>query len=195
MNENICKIDNCHLTCCRFPWRLPASCFFHLSLKSFWLGPLKIVDSLVHVFLFFFFKFAGNTFSRAVLFELEHAKNYLESWWNHKFLEPVLGWPWCHWAKVHTGLYKNWCWASMAVQCLKTLPSHAGGVGLISDQGTKVPHASGPKNIKQKQYCSKFHKDFKNGPHQNKKRFKKELKDNCFTEFCCFLPNLNMNQP
>ena len=21
------------------------------------------------------------------------------------------------------------------------------------------------------------------------------LKDNCFTEFCCFLPNLNMNQP
>ena len=118
---------------CRFPWRLPASCFFHLSLKSFWLGPLKIVDSLVHVFLFFFFKFAGNTFSRAVLFELEHAKNYLESWWNHKFLEPVLGWPWCHWAKVHTGLYKNWCWASMAVQCLKTLPSHAGGVGFTKN--------------------------------------------------------------
>ena len=21
------------------------------------------------------------------------------------------------------------------------------------------------------------------------------LKDNCFTEFCCFLSNLNMNQP
>ena len=21
------------------------------------------------------------------------------------------------------------------------------------------------------------------------------LKDNCFTEFCCFLPNLSMNQP
>ena len=90
---------------------------------------------------------------------------------------------------------KNWCWTSVVVQCLKTLPSHAGGVGLISDQGTKVPHAGGPKNIKQKQYCSKFRKDFKNGPHQNKKKFKKELKDNCFTEFCCFLSNLSMNQP
>ena len=22
-----------------------------------------------------------------------------------------------------------------------------------------------------------------------------KLKDNCFTEFCCFLPNINMNQP
>ena len=26
-----------------------------------------------------------------------------------------------------------------------------------------------PQNIKQKQYCNKFNKDFKNGPHQHKK--------------------------
>ena len=32
----------------------------------------------------------------------------------------------------------------------------------------KIPHAPGPRNqnIKQKQYCNKFCKDFKNGPCQ-----------------------------
>ena len=51
---------------------------------------------------------------------------------------------------------------------VKTSPSNAGGVGSIPDQGSKIPHASQPKNqnIKQKQYCNKFDKDFKNGPHQ-----------------------------
>ena len=29
------------------------------------------------------------------------------------------------------------------------------------------------QNIRQKQYCNKFNKDFKNGPHQNKKILKK----------------------
>ena len=45
----------------------------------------------------------------------------------------------------------------------KTSPSNAGGVGLIPGQGAKIPHALGPKNqnIKQKQYCNKFNKDFK----------------------------------
>ena len=35
----------------------------------------------------------------------------------------------------------------------------------------RIPHASWPKhqNIKQKQYCNKFNKDFKNGPHSKKK--------------------------
>ena len=35
-------------------------------------------------------------------------------------------------------------------------------------QETKIPRALGPEtqNIKQKQYCNKFNKDFKNGPHQ-----------------------------
>ena len=58
-----------------------------------------------------------------------------------------------------------------------TLPSSAGGVGLIPNQGGKISHASWPKNqnIKQKQYCSKFNEDFKNGPHQ-----KKTLKKSCY---------------
>jgi len=44
------------------------------------------------------------------------------------------------------------------------------GAGLIPDQGAKIPYASQPenRNIKQKQYCNKFNKDFKNGPHQKK---------------------------
>ena len=36
-------------------------------------------------------------------------------------------------------------------------------MGLISGQGAKIPHAPRPENqnIKQKQYCKKFNKDFK----------------------------------
>ena len=58
-----------------------------------------------------------------------------------------------------------------------TLPSGAGGVGSIPGPGAKIPHpgakiphASWPKNqgIEQRQYCNKFYKDFKNGPHQKK---------------------------
>ena len=46
---------------------------------------------------------------------------------------------------------------------VKTAPSIAGGAGSIPGQGAKIPHASGLKNqnIKQKQYCNKFNKDFK----------------------------------
>ena len=46
---------------------------------------------------------------------------------------------------------------------VKTSPSNAGCVGLIPTWGAKIPHASGPKNqnIKQKQYCNIFNKDFK----------------------------------
>ena len=43
---------------------------------------------------------------------------------------------------------------------VKTLHSSARGTGLIPGQGTKIPHASRPKNIKQKQYCNKFNEDF-----------------------------------
>ena len=55
---------------------------------------------------------------------------------------------------------------------VKTSPSNAGGVGSIPDRGAKIPHASWPKkqNIKQKQYCNKFNKDFKNGPHPKNKK-------------------------
>ena len=49
---------------------------------------------------------------------------------------------------------------------VKTVPSSVGGGGSIPGRGGKIPHASGPKNQnrKQKQYCSKFNEDFKNGP-------------------------------
>ena len=52
---------------------------------------------------------------------------------------------------------------------VKTLPSDARGGGSIPGGGAEIPHASRPKNqnIKQKRYCNKFNKDFKNGPHQN----------------------------
>ena len=50
---------------------------------------------------------------------------------------------------------------------VKTSPSNADGAGSIPGQGAKIPHASQPKNqnIKRKQYCNKFNKDFKNHPH------------------------------
>ena len=59
---------------------------------------------------------------------------------------------------------------------VKTSPSNAGDVGSTPAWGTKIPYASWPKdqNIKKKkkkkQYCNKFNKHLKNGPH--KKFFK-----------------------
>ena len=43
------------------------------------------------------------------------------------------------------------------------LPSNAGSLGLIPGWGNKIPYALKLKNqdIKQKQYCNKFNKDFK----------------------------------
>ena len=54
---------------------------------------------------------------------------------------------------------------------VKTLTSNLGVAGLIPGERAKIPHALQPKyqNIKQKQYCNTFNKDFKNGPHQKKK--------------------------
>ena len=59
---------------------------------------------------------------------------------------------------------------------VKTLPSNAWGVGSIPGWGAKIPHASWPENQnkKQKQYCNKFNKDFKNGPHPKKKKILKK---------------------
>ena len=53
---------------------------------------------------------------------------------------------------------------------LKTSLCNAGGMGSIPGQGAKISHASWPKkqNIKQKQYCNKFNKDFKNDPHKKR---------------------------
>ena len=46
---------------------------------------------------------------------------------------------------------------------VETLPSNAGGAGLIPGWGAKIPRALQPKdqNIKQKQYCNKFNKGLK----------------------------------
>ena len=44
---------------------------------------------------------------------------------------------------------------------INTMLSNVGGEGLIPGQRAKIPHAN--QNIKQKQYCKKFNKDFKNG--------------------------------
>ena len=59
---------------------------------------------------------------------------------------------------------------------VKTLLSSAGDTDSIPGWGTKIPHASQPKNqnTEQKQYCNKFNKEFKTSPHQKKKIFKKE---------------------
>ena len=65
--------------------------------------------------------------------------------------------------------------------CVKDFPtgpvvkvwlSNGGGVGLIPGQGTRIPRALQPKiqNIKQKQYCSEFNEDVKNGPHQQQQK-------------------------
>ena len=54
---------------------------------------------------------------------------------------------------------------------VKTSPSDRGGVGSIPGLGADSPHDTGARNpnVKQKQYCNKFNKIFKNGPHQIKK--------------------------
>ena len=57
---------------------------------------------------------------------------------------------------------------------VETSPSNAGGAGSTPSWGAKTPHASWPKNqnIKQKQYCNKFNKDFIIGPRQKQKTLK-----------------------
>ena len=54
----------------------------------------------------------------------------------------------------------------LVVQWLAS-PSNAVDASLISGWGAKISHASQPKkqNLKQKEYCNRFNKDVKNGPH------------------------------
>ena len=70
--------------------------------------------------------------------------------------------------QVHKGLLR----AFPGSPVVKTSPTNAGHADLIPDLEAKIPYSSGPKNqnIKQKQYCNKSNKDFKNGPHQKKKK-------------------------
>ena len=53
---------------------------------------------------------------------------------------------------------------------VKNSPSCIEGAGLIPGPGTKILHASWPKNhnITQKQFCNKFKKALKNGPNIKK---------------------------
>ena len=55
---------------------------------------------------------------------------------------------------------------------VNTLPSNAVGVGSVPGRGAKISHAlrSKNQNIKQKQYCNKFNKDFKKIVHIKKKK-------------------------
>ena len=73
---------------------------------------------------------------------------------------------------------------SLVVQWLRLCLPMQWGRGSIPGLGARIPHASWPKkqNIKQKQYCNKFNKDFKNGPHQKKSLKKKDLSSlvHCF---------------
>ena len=54
---------------------------------------------------------------------------------------------------------------------VKTSPSKARSAGSIPAQGAKIPGALWQKKTKmlrQKEYCNKFNKDFKNGPYPKK---------------------------
>ena len=65
---------------------------------------------------------------------------------------------------------KKLSWEFPGGPVVKISPSSAGGAGLISGWEAKIPHALRPKkqNVKQKQCCNKFNKDFKNGSHKKK---------------------------
>ena len=61
---------------------------------------------------------------------------------------------------------------------VKSSLASAGDMSSIPGRGAKIPHASIPKkkqNIKQKQYCNKVNKDFKNGPHRKILKRKKRI--------------------
>ena len=64
---------------------------------------------------------------------------------------------------------------SLEVQWLRLrLPMQGVQVrSLVGELRSHVPHSQKTKT-KQKQYCNKFNKDFKNGPHQKKKNLKQK---------------------
>ena len=63
---------------------------------------------------------------------------------------------------------------------VKTLPPNTEGTSSIPGWGAKISDVlwSKKQNIKQKQYCNKFNKDFLNGPHKKSKKKKKKKKLN-----------------
>ena len=91
--------------------------------------------------------------SRKLLQLLKLCENWLLGWW------------------IATIVLKSWTSWDFPGGSVRTSPFNAGGVGLIPGQGARTLHALWPKkkqSIKQKQYCKKINKDFKNGPHPKK---------------------------
>ena len=87
-------------------------------------------------------------------------------------------------------------WVFFGIPMVKTSPSNAGHLGSITGLGARIPHASWPKNqnIKQKQYCNKFNKDFKISPHQKTKLKKnKQWSNQIISLFWIF--NISLTQP
>ena len=84
-----------------------------------------------------------------------------------KFLE-MYTLPWLNQEEIENWVLKVLTRDFPGGPVVKTSPSNAGGAGSIPGRQAKIPHASGPKsqNIKQKQYCRKINKDFKNGQYQ-----------------------------
>ena len=80
---------------------------------------------------------------------------------------PVLGPFWA----LNKFMWREWnqqpLGTSLVVQWLRLHLPMKRGVGSIPGWGVKIPHALWLKkqNIKQKQYCNKFNKELKNGPH------------------------------
>ena len=75
-------------------------------------------------------------------------------------------------------LIKQIYWDFPGSPVVKISPSQGGDVS----PGAKIPHASWPKsqNIKLKQYCNKFNKDFKKDSHQNKTKQNNNLKNKLY---------------
>ena len=81
---------------------------------------------------------------------------------------------------------KQQAWDFPGYPVVKTSPSSEREryASSIPGQGAKTPHASMPKqtkNIKQKKYCNKFNKGFKNGPLKKKKK-QQAFSGNCMLE-------------
>ena len=74
-------------------------------------------------------------------------------------------------------------WLSFAFQCR--------GCEFVP-WGAKIPHDSLPKNQKMKQYCNKFNKDFKNGPHLRNSNYYRRTYycHSLFSVFLLFVPHL-----
>ena len=75
---------------------------------------------------------------------------------------------WPLWTTISSG--RRWVLGFPGAPVVRTSSSKAGDMGSIPGEGAKIPHASWPKNwnIKQKQYCRKFNKDFKKMVHIKK---------------------------